>query len=134
MKEDITDMLPSRHVQSYSKRPDGTTVVPWSCGQLVVWYATCPNTLATSYNARLHVLPARLQLLPKRGKSTSMPTLAKHTSLRQWPLKHGAFGPKTFAFVKEIRRRVRWATGEEKAISHLLERLSVEIQRGNVPA
>ena len=134
MKEDITDMLPSRHVQSYGKCPDGTTVVPWSRGQLLVWYATCPNTLATSYDARLHVLPARLQLLPKRGKSTSMPTLAKHTSLRQWPLKHGAFGPKTFTFVKEPRRRVRWATGEEKATSHLLEHLSVEIQRGNVPA
>ena len=94
MKEDITDMLLSRHVQSYGKRPDGTTVVPWSCGQLLVLYATCPDMLATSYDARLHVLPARLQLLPKRGKSTSMPTLAKHTSLRQWPLKPGCLWPK----------------------------------------
>ena len=58
MKEDITDMLLSRYVQSYGKRPDGTTVVPWSCGQLLVWYATFPDMLATSYDARLHVLPA----------------------------------------------------------------------------
>ena len=94
VKEDITDMLLSRHVQSYGKCPDGATVVPWSRGQLLVWYATCPDTLATSYDARLHVLPARLQLLPKRGKSTSMSTLAKHTSLRQWPLKHGCLWPK----------------------------------------
>jgi len=39
--------------------------------------------------ARLHVVPARLQLLLKRGKPASMPTLAQHNSLRQCPSKHG---------------------------------------------
>ena len=70
------------------KHPDGATVVPWSRGQLLVWDATCPNTLATSYQYQATCAAGRLQLLPKRGKSASMPTLAKHTSLCQWPSKH----------------------------------------------
>ena len=38
--------------RSDGKRPDCATVMPWSHGQLLVWYATCPDTLALSY--RLH--------------------------------------------------------------------------------
>ena len=46
----------------------------------------------------------------------------------------GAFGPKTLAFVKELGRGVRRETGEEKATSHLFERLFVATQRGNAAA
>ena len=70
------------------KHPDGATVVPWSRGQLLVWDVTCPDTLATSYRCQATCAAGKVQLLPKRGKSASMPTLAKHTSLRQWPSKH----------------------------------------------
>ena len=71
------------------------------------------------------MLPARLQQLPKRGKSASMATYASG---------HRTFGPKTLAFVKELGRRVRRETGEEKATSHLFQCLSVAIQRGNAAA
>ena len=30
------------------KRPDGTTMVPWSNGRLLVWDATCVDTIAPS--------------------------------------------------------------------------------------
>ena len=73
----------------------------------------------------------RLQLLPKRGKSASMPTLAKHSVAIETL---GAFGPKALAFVKEIGRRVRRETGEETATSHLFQCLSVATQRGNAAA
>ena len=31
------------------KWPDGITIVPWSCGKLLVWDATCVDTFAPSY-------------------------------------------------------------------------------------
>ena len=31
------------------KRPDGTTMVPWKEGRVLVWDATCPDTLAPSH-------------------------------------------------------------------------------------
>ncbi|KAL5509461.1 hypothetical protein EMCRGX_G004842 [Ephydatia muelleri] len=36
--------------RSDGKRPDGITTVPWKCGQLLVWDATCPDTFAPSYS------------------------------------------------------------------------------------
>ena len=33
------------------KRPDGATVMPWTCGQALAWDATCPNTYAPSHLA-----------------------------------------------------------------------------------
>ena len=35
--------------QADGKRSDGITLVPWKCGQLHVWDATCPDTYAPSY-------------------------------------------------------------------------------------
>ena len=32
--------------RSDGKRPDGATVVPWKCGRVLVWDATCTDTLA----------------------------------------------------------------------------------------
>ena len=43
---------PPRLLRSDGKRPDGVTVVPWRCGKLLVWDATCPDTLAPSYSSR----------------------------------------------------------------------------------
>ena len=40
---------PSGLQRSDGKRPDGISVVPWKCGKLLVWDATCPDTFAPSY-------------------------------------------------------------------------------------
>ena len=41
---------PSGLYCSDGKRPDGVSIVPWKCGQLLVWNATCPDTFAPSYS------------------------------------------------------------------------------------
>ena len=41
---------PSGLYCSDGKRPDGVSIVPWKCGQLLVWDATCPDTFAPSYS------------------------------------------------------------------------------------
>ena len=41
---------PSGLYRSDGKRPDGVLIVPWKCGQLLVWDATCLDTFAPSYS------------------------------------------------------------------------------------
>ena len=41
---------PSGISHSDGKRPDGATLVPWKCGKLLVWDATCVDTYAPSYS------------------------------------------------------------------------------------
>ena len=42
---------PSGLYRSDGKRPDGASVVPWRCGKILVWDATCVDTLAPSHQA-----------------------------------------------------------------------------------
>ena len=35
---------PSGLARADGERPDGITLAPWKCGQLLVWDATCPDT------------------------------------------------------------------------------------------
>ena len=43
----------------------------------------------------------------------------------------GAIGPKSLAFIRDLGYRMKQRTGEERALTYLLQRLSVAIQRGN---
>ena len=42
---------PSGLYRSDGKRPDGVSIVPWKCGQLLVWDATCPDTYLSTIAA-----------------------------------------------------------------------------------
>ena len=43
----------------------------------------------------------------------------------------GAVGPLTMAFLKDLGRKIKLRTGEEKAYQYLLQQLSIVVQRGN---
>ena len=42
---------PNGVLRSDSKGPDGISLVPWKCGQSLVWDVTCPDTYAPSHLA-----------------------------------------------------------------------------------
>ena len=43
----------------------------------------------------------------------------------------GVFGPKTMSLIKEVEKRLRSQSGDQKATSYLIQRLSMAVQRGN---
>ena len=56
------------------KRPDGVTLAPWKCGQLLVWDATCPDTFAPSYRTQATSEPGRVAALAEYRKEINIET------------------------------------------------------------
>ena len=123
---------PSGLCRSDGKRPDGVTIVPWKCDRPLVWDATCPDTFAASYSAVASSeagLVAAQAEEKKRLKYLQLPSdltfvpIAIETS--------GAIGKASLAFLAELGRRIKSATGEPRSFAYLLQRLSIAVQRGN---
>ncbi len=118
--------------RSDGKRPDGVITVPWKCGKLLVWDATCPDTFAPSYDS---------QATTAAGEVAAHAEERKILKYRGLPVTHsfvpvaiettGVIGARSLQFLKELGRRVRRQTGDPNSTSYLLQRLSIAIQRGN---
>ena len=126
---------PTGLLRSDGKRPDGMTLVPWKCGQLLVWDATCPDTFAPSYRRQATSAAGKIAAAAEELKA------GKYAHLDQVYLFNpvaietsGALGPHTAAFLKDLGRRIHQETGEARSSSYLLQRLSVAVQRGNAAA
>ena len=123
--------------RSDGKRPDGMSIVSWSSGRLLVWDATCPNTLAASYRGQATAEAGKVAAAAEDRKANKyihldptylfIPLMLAFETL-------GVFGPKTLAFVRELGRRISQETEEVRETSFLMQRLSIAVQRGNSAA
>ena len=123
---------PSGLYRSDGKRPDGITVVPWKNGKLLVWDATCPDTFAPSYiSSATSEAGAVAALAEERKKNIYAHLDPSHSFTPVAVETSGVVGPQSLAFLKDLGRRMRQVTGEERSLSYLLQRVSVAVQRGN---
>ena len=120
---------PSGVFRSDGKRPDGITMVPWERGKLLVWDATCVDTLAPSYASSSTSEAGAVAALAEERKINKYAAMDPSHTLAVETL--GAFGPNTATFLKDLGRRIRQTSGEEKSFPYLVQRLAVAIQRGN---
>ena len=97
-----------------------------------MWDATCPDTLAPSYSSHATLAAGEVAALAeerKVAKYNGLPVTHSFTPVAIETL--GAIGPKSLVFLKELGWRARRQSGDERAASFLLQRLSVAVQRGN---
>jgi len=126
---------PSGLQRSDGKRPDGITVVPWKCGKLLVWDATCPDTFAPSYISSAASEAGLVAASAEERKEAKYIGLGSLHSFTPVAIEtSGVFGPKSLLFVRELGRRLTRVTGDVRSPEHLLQRLSVAVQRGNSAA
>ena len=126
---------PTGLLRTDGKRPDGISLVPWSSGKLLVWDATCPDTFAPSYRAQATLGPGEVAALAEARKEQKYASLPPNHSFTPVAIETmGTFGPRSLAFVKELGRRIRRESGEDKSTQYLLQRLSVAVQQGNCTA
>ena len=126
---------PSGIFRSDGKRPDGASTVPWKGGRVLIWDATCPDTLAPSH-LRLAVREAGAVAddakLRKTQKYSNLTSTNYFVPLAVESL--GVFGKEAWSFLKELGQRIKMSSGDPMAEQHLVQRISVSVQRGNAAA
>ena len=119
-------------LRSDGKRLDGVSVVPWRSGKCLVWDVTCLDTFAPSYRSLAVQGPGTVATRAESLKEEKyFDLLHTHEFAPIAVETSGVFGPQTLAFVKELGRRLGSHTGEEKASTYLIQRMSIAVQRGN---
>ena len=121
---------PTGLCRSDGKRPDGASIMPWSCGRVLVWDATCPDTLAPSHIALASREPG---LVPEQAEQQKKAKYADLQTTHHF-IPTGVFGPEALSFFKELGRRLRARSGEPLSFCHLVQQIGVTIQRGNTAA
>ena len=119
-------------MRSDGKRPDGAMLGPWKSGCLLVWDATCPDTLAASYRVHATSMPEKVAATAEERKSRKYRGLPPGHLFAPIAIETlGAIGPRSLAFLKELGRRIRGETGEPRSTVYVVQRLSVAVLQWN---
>ena len=111
-----------------NKRPDGETLVPWQSGQPLAFDVTCIDSFAPS---RQHCQPGVALVQKEAEKRAKYADLRGHLFSPVAVETLGRWGPQSFAFLKELGRRLNSVSGDSRSSSFLRHRLSVAVTRGN---
>ena len=113
-------------------RPDGVTCVPWSRGQPVAWDFTCVHTLCASHLRTTQGLVGEAARRAEAKKTAKYALSATDVSFRPLAVESlGVLGPSAAEFITDLGRRQIDALKDTRAASLLLQRFSLQLQRGN---
>lgn len=115
------------------KRVDGVTLVSWSRGQLLVWDATCSDTLAPSYLSRSSVKSGTVAELAASNKLRKYKGLLEQNYLiLPFAVETlGVWCSEAISFIDKLGKMMFEATGEKNSKTYLKQRISLAIQRSN---
>lgn len=131
-------MIPSRKeppglFRDDGKRLDGMTLMPWSRGQMLVWDATCSDTLAVSYIHLSSSESGKVAELAAGNKSRKYKRLLEQNyiilSFAVETLRPCCW--EAIKFIDKLGKMIYNATGEKNAKKYLKQRISLALQRSN---
>ncbi|XP_055339051.1 uncharacterized protein LOC129588725 isoform X2 [Paramacrobiotus metropolitanus] len=114
------------------RRPDGVSQLPWRNGRRLAWDVTCVDTLALSNVISSSTKAGEAAKKAEEEKRRKYEYLADEYDFVALAFEtFGVVGPACLKFLRELGKRIMDATGERRSFEFLLQRLSIEIQRGN---
>jgi len=118
--------------RSDGKRPDGATLIPWKQGQTLLWDATVVDTYAASYIGQTSKTVGSAARMGEQKKLVKYQSLLNQYCFVPLAIEtSGVYGKDGLRFVREIGNRITANSGEQRATSFLIQRISIAIQRGN---
>ena len=118
-----------------AKRPDGMTLIPWEGGRSLLWDFTSCDTLAQSHQVRAVRGAGEVTNYAEEQKRRKYATLTPSYAFAPICIETlGAWGDSAKDLVRKIGARVREKTGEPRSTSFLIQRLALDVQRGNAAA
>ena len=114
-----------------AKRSDSMTVIPWECGRSLLWDFICTDMVAPSNRTLASRGPASVaREETKRKKYSSLLPTYNFTPVCIETM--GDWGDSVRDLVRTIGRRVQESTGYPRSTTFLVQRLALDVQRGNV--
>ncbi|XP_037030849.1 uncharacterized protein LOC119070553 [Bradysia coprophila] len=115
------------------KRVDGVTLIPWCNGQLLVWDATCSDTLAPSY---LRLSSKKAGLVARKAADVKLNRYKELLDQGYFilPFAVETFGPwceEAIRFVDILGNLIFERTGEGRSKTYLKQRIGIALQRSN---
>ena len=117
---------------SDGKRPDGASVVPWKEGKILVWDATCSDTLVPSHSTLAEREAGAVTNDAKHRKRAKYAHLdSSHFFVPVAVETMGVLGREADCFLREVARQIEQMSDDRLAHQYLLQCVSVAVQRGN---
>ena len=114
------------------KRPDGMTRIPWCQGRTLLWDVTVVDTLAQSHIGSTGDTSGSAADRAEELKRIKYQALTDRYTFALVGFETlGSWGSEALSLVKDIGRKLASQTGEHRATSFLVQKISIELQRGN---
>ena len=114
------------------KRPDGMTQFAWKGGKNLLWDVTVGDTLCDSHVIKCSKYPGSAAEKLENEKFTTYSELLNDYCFVPVGIEtFGAWGPEGHKLIKDIGKKLKEVTGEQRSTFFLTQRISMAIQRGN---
>ncbi|XP_072937101.1 uncharacterized protein [Epargyreus clarus] len=114
------------------KRPDGMTLIPWKGGRMLVWDATCVDTLAPSHLQASSSGAGAAATAAENAKRHKYVSLCNNYIFVAFGVETlGPWGPDAWQLYKQLSTRLVDVSGDPGAGTHFAQRIAIAIQRGN---
>lgn len=109
-------------------------MVPWANGQILVWDATCGDTLASSYVNQSSISPGSVAEKAASHKRNNRYRSIIEQNYLFLPFSVETLGPwceEAIDFIHVLGKKIANCTGEPKSRTYLIQKISIIIQRTN---
>jgi len=125
---------PKSLTQHQDRRPDDFSLMPWSNGRCLAWDLTCPDTLAPTATSTVTAITGQGAVANEAEAKQKIKYACLSPAFDFIPVAVetlGSLANEASAFMHQLGGRITSITWERRATECLLQRLSVDIQRGN---